>query len=220
MHVVPVRARLTFKDPISSITHFGGFLGAVAGMAWLWVDVVASIQGAAVAFYGATLVLLFLASSTYHFFDLGERGNDWLQRIDHAAIYLLIAGTYMPFLVACMSGGKLVAMASLVGIPAIAGVLVKLSGLKLPQAVDAGLYVALGWVIVFGGNDVFQKLSAAQLGLLFGGGLAYTLGAVIFAKEWPNPWPGVFAHHEVWHVCVLAGAASHFAAVRSVLVLS
>lgn len=217
MRVSEQATRLTFKDPVSATTHFLGLLLGLAGLV-LWLPgVVGPERFTAATLYGASLVLLFLASSTYHFFDLGTRGNAWLQRIDHAAIYLFIAGSYLPILVVCLSGTSRVVMLTLVLGLAVVGAVVKLCGVRLPDRVDTALYLALGWIVVLAARDVFAALSAGQFALLLTGGLSYTLGAVVYARERPDPWPGVFGHHEVWHLFVLLGAGAHFASVASLL---
>lgn len=208
--------RVTFRHPASATSHFAGLLLGLVGVVW-WLPRGAGAVRAASLVYGSSLLLLFLASSCYHFFDFGVRANRWLQRLDHAAIYLFIAGSYAPFLVVCLAGQVQLMMIGLVALLATAGVTLKLSGYRLPDRLDTGLYVAMGWAMVLVAGQLFDALSLGQLGLLFGGGLAYTVGAIVYAREWPDPWPDVFGHHEVWHLFVLAGACAHFAAVRSLL---
>jgi len=200
-----------FKDPVSAWTHFGGFWAALVGAAAL-VALCAhdAYKATAMAVYGASLAGLFLASSVYHFLDLGEHGNRWLRRVDHAAIFLLIAGSYLPPLLHFLDGSWRLGMMAAVGGIALAGVLLKTLWIDSPAWLGMGLYLGLGWLIVVPAHRILPQLTPAQLGWLVAGGLAYTLGAVIYAVRRPDPWPGRFGHHEIWHLMVLLGAGCHY----------
>ncbi len=206
------------KDPWSWATHFLGF---VAGMVGLIVLLMVSpddpLKWISASIYGGSMVLLFAASSIYHYYNLGERGNLWLQRIDHIAIFIFIAGSYVPILMHALDGLwrniVLGYIAALTGI----GIIIKALWMRCPAPVAAGMYVALGWALVPVAHIVLPNLSAAQLSWLVVGGLAYTIGAVIFSVERPDPLPGIFGHHEVFHLFVLAGAAAHYVMVFDLL---
>jgi len=206
------------KDPWSAATHFAGFLAAVVGLVFL---VLPPDQGpakvTAMALYGGSLVALFLASSVYHFLDLGHRGNRWLRRLDHSAIFLLIAGSYMPPIIHFLDGPMRITMLSVVGGIAVAGVLVKLAWIDSPTWLSLALYLALGWIVLVPIWWMLPHMAASTLALLIAGGVAYTVGAVVYAKQWPDPWPAVFGHHEVWHLFVLAGAGLHYACMFTLL---
>lgn len=207
-----------FKDPWSALTHFGGFVAALVGVVVLVVlSVHDPVKQAGMAVYGGSLALLFAASSAYHFLDLGQEGNRWLRRLDHAAIFLLIAGTYVPILLHTLDGAWRLGMLVTVGLLALAGVLLKLVWLESPTWLSVGTYLLMGWVVVVPAHRIFPALSAAQLSLLVAGGLVYTGGAAVYSLKRPNPWPGVFGHHEVWHLFVLVGAALHFALVLALV---
>jgi hemolysin III len=207
-----------FKDPVSSTTHFAGFwlaLGAAALLVWRAAGDPPRTAGMAI--YGASLVALFLASSFYHFFDLGPRGNRWLRRLDHSAIFFLIAGTAVPTLLLVLEGdGRLAALGLVLGL-AVAGALLKVFWLDCPDWLGMGLYLGLSAVVVVSGHPILPQLSGGALAWLLAGGLAYLLGAAIYARQWPDPWPGRFGHHEIWHLCVLAGAGSHYAFTYSLV---
>lgn len=206
-----VRFRI-FKDPVSSWTHFIGFwlaLVAVAALVWRVADDGTKATGMAI--YGFTLVTLFLASSLYHWLDIGERGNRWLRRLDHSAIFLLIAGTYVPPLLHLLDGTWRIAILSLVLGLAATGALLKVIWVGCPRWLDMALYFGLSAVVVVPAHKILPQLSGGALAWLVGGGLAYTLGAVVYARAWPDPWPGRFGHHEIWHLFVLAGAGAHYA---------
>jgi hemolysin III len=201
-----------FKEPASAWTHFVGLLLALVAAAVL----VARAAGdrtklVGMAVYGATLVAVFFASSVYHFFDLGRRGNRWLQRMDHAAIFLLIAGTCVPPLVHLLDGRFRIAFLLLVAGLAAAGALLKVVWIDCPPRLGLALYLGLAGAALLPARQIVPQLSPAALAWLVSGGAAYLLGAFVYARGWPDPWPGRFGHHEVWHLFVLAGAGAHYA---------
>ena len=199
------------KDPWSAATHFVGFLAAIVGLVFLVLPSAHSVpKVASMAIYGGTLVGLFLASTLYHFLDLGHSGNRWLKRLDHSAIFLLIAGSYMPPIVHLLDGTMRIVMLSVVGGIALLGIAVKLLWIDSPTWLSLSLYLALGWIVLVPSWWMLPQLAAGPLALLAAGGLTYTAGAVVYAKRWPDPWPRVFGHHEVWHLFVLGGALLHF----------
>ncbi len=208
------------KDPWSTYTHFAGFVAAIVGLVALlvatWGDAATMTSS---TIYGVSLALLFLASSAYHFFDLGESGNAWLRRLDHAAIFLLIGGTYVPSFMHLLDGAWRVTMLSVVGGLALLGVLFKLALFDGAQKSKAGtlMYVLLGWIVVIPAYKMYPVIPSSSLAWLVAGGLAYTVGAVVYARKWPDPWPETFGFHEVWHLFVLLGAGLHYGFVFSLL---
>lgn len=201
-----------FKDPASAWTHFLGFLVALAAAGALVIRAgVDRPRVASMLVYGGTLVALFLASSLYHFFDVGERGNRWLRRLDHAAIFLLIGGTSVPILLHLLSGNARFVTLGLVGLFAVGGCLLKLFWIDCPERLGLALYFAMSGLVLFSTLSELPRLPGVGLVLLVSGGVAYTLGAMVYARRWPDPWPGTFGHHELWHLFVLAGAGAHCA---------
>jgi hemolysin III len=163
--------------------------------------------------YSSTLVLLFSASATYHLVRGSPSVLGLLRKIDHAAIYLLIAGSYTPFCYNIFTGfwqwGLLVIVWSL----ALLGVLFKVFFMKVPRWLNTGLYLLLGWMAVIGLQEMLARLPVGALVWLCIGGLLYTLGAVIYAAKLLNFVPGRFGFHEVWHLFVILGATAHFVAI-------
>jgi hemolysin III len=162
--------------------------------------------------YGATLVLLFAVSAVYHrmYWPLSVRRV--IGRIDHAAIFLLIAGTYTPFclLIGPGAGHRLLA---LVWAGAAVGIAVVVWLTGTPKPVRASLYVLLGWFILPAVPAVRAGIGDGGLALLLVGGLFYTVGAAIYAARRPDPLPEVFGFHEIFHLLVVAAAACHFVVV-------
>ncbi len=207
-----------WKDPASFVTHFVGFVGALVGLiALIIVSPGPWLKSTSFVLYGASLALLFLASSAYHFFDLGEDGNLWLRRLDHSAIFLLIGGTYAPMMVHLLDGGWRVGMLVAIGVIALLGVTFKLTFFHAPRWLDAAMYVGMGWLVVIPGSQVFSSMPTDTLAWTVTGGILYTVGAVVYALKWPDPWPEKFGFHDVWHLFVLAAAGAHFMMVWSMI---
>jgi hemolysin III len=169
--------------------------------------------------YGGSLLLLFLTSAIYHRVSWPLSIRRVIGRIDHSAIFVLIAGTYTPFclLLGPGAGHRLLAA---VWAGAVAGILVVTVFTGTPKPLRAGIYVLLGWFIL----PVVPALRAAvgdeALALLFVGGAFYTAGAAIYALRRPDPFPAVFGFHEIFHLFVIAAATCHYlvvdAAVRAI----
>jgi hemolysin III len=159
--------------------------------------------------YGASLFALFCVSAVYHRLTWSRRARRIVSRIDHSAIYVLIAGTYTPLclLLGGPAGNALLAVA---WAGALLGIAKELLWTRAPKRLGVALYVLLGWLAA----PSFPALAAAIGGgavlLLLGGGLAYTIGAYVYATRRPNPFPRVFGYHEVFHALVVAAAAGHF----------
>ena len=210
--------RFIWKEPANALTHFAGFIAAIIGLVILLQhSPTDNAKIAGFAIYGASLIVLFLSSSSYHFFDFGENGNLWLRKGDHAAIFLLIAGTYIPAIIHLLDGAWRFWMLVSISTLAVMGVLFKFTWFHCPRWLDAVIYLAMGWMIVIPGARMFEHMTRGSLALLISGGLLYSLGAVVYATKKPNPWPGTFGFHEIWHCFVLAAAASHFGFMYSLI---
>ena len=172
-------------------------------------------QGAAAkwasAVFMATSLLLFGNSALYHRFDWGPRTRAVLKRIDHANILLLIAGTYTPIAVLALPTDKAIILLSLVWGGAILGILFRVFWIDAPRWLYVALYLVLGWAAVMYMVDLFQA-NAAMMILVIIGGVLYTLGAVVYALKRPNPWPGHFGFHEIFHVCTVLAFLCHWTA--------
>jgi hemolysin III len=168
-------------------------------------------QGAAV--YGATLVALFTVSAVYHRVIWPSAVRHLVGRIDHSAIFLLIAGTYTPFclLLGPGTGHRLLAA---VWVAAGAGIALVVAWKGIPKGLRAALYVLLGWFILPVIPALHRALGTPPLLLLGAGGLFYTVGAAVYAARRPDPFPRVFGFHEIFHLLVVAAAACHFLVVR------
>ncbi len=154
--------------------------------------------------FSLTMALMFGASALYHALRLGPKGLAWLRRLDHAAIYLFIAGSYTPFLwLALAPGGRAWALSLVWGL-ALLGVAFRLLFLQAPRGLYTLAYLGLGWLALL----FLPRLGLPPLSLyaLLGAGGSFTLGALVYTLKRPNPWPGRLGFHELWHLFVLLGA--------------
>ena len=163
--------------------------------------------------YSLTVCGLFGISALYHRLTWGERGYQIMRRLDHSMIFLFIAGTYTPFCVLLLSPGKATLVLSLIWAGALGGVALKSIWPHVPRWVGAPLYLALGWGAVAILPEVLHRGGVADLVLIAAGGVLYSVGAVFYALQRPNPWPTVFGHHEFFHACTLVAAICHHVAI-------
>ncbi len=208
-----VKAAMAEKPRLRGVLHHWAAVCAVGAGAVL-VSMAPDLKSAATgAIYAASLVVLFGISATYHRAHWSERGRARMRRLDHASIFILIAGTYTPAAVLGLPPEASTRLLSFVWGGALFGVLVSLLWVKAPKLLNAGLCVALGWVAVAYQREIRAALGNTELWLMLIGGAAYTVGAIAYATKRPNPWPGVFGYHEVFHAFTIVGAVAHFAAV-------
>jgi len=213
---VSVWIKQHIKDPVSSLTHAFGAVLALAGLIVLVQQSIYlkdDIRFFGTAVFGVSMVLLYTASSDYHWLLLDERGTLLLRKLDHAMIYILIAGTYTPYCLLAMDGTTKWAYLISIWVLAKAGILVKLVWFHAPRWLSTGFYIFMGWLAVWSLPNMAGNIPQAALNWTITGGLFYTLGAIIYIFRRPDPWPRVFGFHEIWHIFVLAGTASHFWAV-------
>ena len=160
--------------------------------------------------YGASLVALFSVSALYHRANWSPRAYLWMRRLDHSAIFLLIAGTFTP-LCLLLGDPRAHAMLAVVWAGAGLGVLRALVWPRAPRMVATALYLLLGWAALPLVPAMYRALGAGSIALLAAGGLLYSVGAVIYATRRPDPFPRVFGYHEVFHALVIAAAGLHYA---------
>lgn len=204
------------RDPVSGLTHLAAAVLSALGlglMLWLGRDSLPKML--ALLVYGVSLVLLFAASAAYHLVKAGPEVTQRLRKLDHSAIYLLIAGSYTPICLHFFSGFWRWGMVAVIWSLAVIGVIVKLFVIRAPRWLTAGVYLVMGWLSVMAIQEIVAKMPAPALVWLALGGLFYTVGAVIYIRKWPDFAPGVFGFHEVWHIFVILGALCHFIVIAA-----
>jgi hemolysin III len=201
---------MRIREPFNGASHLLGLLLAGAGTILLVRMANGPWQLTAFSVYGATLILLYGASTLYHMLPVSERPLRALRTLDHIAIYSLIAGTYTPIGLVTLHNRLGWALLAAVWLIAVAGIPFKLFFLDAPVWLSTSTYLAMGYLALVAVVPLARAVPLTGLLWLVAGGMAYTIGAVIYARKRPNPFPG-FGHHEIWHLLVLAGSACHFA---------
>jgi hemolysin III len=199
------------REPVNAYSHLVGLILAAAGTVVLLRLAHGPAQAVAFAVYGGSLILLYAASTVYHALPLPRHRLRALRTLDHIAIYFLIAGTYTPVALVTLHGPYGWALLAGAWTIAVAGIPFKIWWLDAPIWLSTGVYLGMGYMALLAAAPLAQAVSAGGLAWLAAGGVAYTIGAVIFSRERPNPFPGVFGHHEIWHILVLVGSGCHFA---------
>jgi hemolysin III len=202
---------MRIREPFNGISHLLGLLLAGAGTLLLLRLASRPEQLTAFSIYGCTLILLYGASTLYHSLPLSERPLRALRTLDHIAIYFLIAGTYTPIALLTLDNRLGTALLVLVWLIAVAGIPFKLFFLDAPVWISTATYLAMGYLALVALVPLARAVSLSGIIWLIAGGAAYSVGAVIYSNRRPNPFPGWFGHHEIWHLLVLAGSACHFA---------
>ncbi len=211
-------ASLTSDRPaLRGTLHLIAALLAVAGTVWLLLLADSPSGYVGGALFGTSLMLLYGTSASYHQVPWRSSWRRVVKRLDHAMIFVLIAGTYTPFcLDVHLAWG--IPMLAVVWTLAGAGILLKLIWPDGPRWLSVGLYVGLGWIALAAVSEVLSRYSAPPITLLLLGGALYTLGGIVYARQRPDPWPRVFGYHEVFHAFVVGGSAVHFAAVATYVI--
>jgi hemolysin III len=203
-----------FRDPFSGLSHLAGALVGGAGLLYLVSRPgLSDTTVAAVSIYGVSLVLLYLSSAAYHLLRVSPSRRARLRQLDHSMVPVFIAGTYTPLCVLGLHAPIGPAVLATIWALAVLGLLKGLYWIHSPRWVTAGVFVLMGWVIVLVAYPLYQAVPGSVFYLIFGGGGFYSLGAAIYAKKWPDPFPPHFGFHEIWHLFVLGGSACHFAAI-------
>jgi hemolysin III len=203
------------RPSLRGVVHQWSFFVALVAGAALVVWAPAGRATVACAVYAVALAGLLGTSAIYHRVTWKPRARAWLRRLDHAMIFVLIAGTYTPFALLVLDGT--LSDVVLVGVwsGAAAGIVFTLLWADAPKWLSAGAYVALGWFSIIAVPEITARAGAGALVLLAIGGLAYTAGAVVYARRRPDPRPATFGYHEIFHVLVVVAAAAHFSAVAA-----
>jgi hemolysin III len=205
--------QLRLREPVNALTHL---LGAVLSVVGLVALVMAAAQHGstrqivAVSIFGASLVMMYGVSALYH---ASSRGLGHFQRIDHVMIYVLIAGSYTPICLLVLGGSLGMALLITVWTLAALGVFQKIVWMHAPRWLSTALYLGMGWIAVVLVRPLITAGSRGFFLWLLAGGIAYSVGAVVYAKRWPRGRGKVFGSHEIWHLFVMAGSFAHYWAI-------
>lgn len=202
----------SLRPRLRGVLHQYAFFASLVAGSVLVLLAAGATETLAAAVFATALTVMFGTSTVYHRGTWRPEVRRWMRRADHAAVYLLIAGTYTPFALLALSGAWRVTLLTVAWSGCLVAILVKLFWVDAPKWLAAGLGLALGWA----GAGAFPGMVATRpgaLGLLAAGGLFYTAGAVVYARGRPDPVPAVFGYHELFHALVIAAAACQYAAV-------
>jgi hemolysin III len=192
----------------NAFTHAIGAMFAIYAIVMLAVNSATPVQKATTAIYGTMMFILFQSSTCYHAIT-HEKAKRVLRKIDHSAIYLMIAGTYTPILMMVIGYPNSIALTSITWYLAITGIIFSCMTLKF-KYLSTGLYLLMGWLGIFFAYNLWMKCPHSVIWLLLAGGLCYTLGSVFYLSKKKFM-------HTFWHLCVLAGAVLHYFCILELL---
>ncbi len=206
---------IRIKDPGSAITHFIALICAASCSAPLiYRAFISSGTQAAIsaAIFIVSMIFLYAASTAYHTFDISEKVNKILKKIDHSMISVLIAGSYTPVCILVLKGKTGMTLLAVVWSIAIVGIIIKMCWIYCPKWFSSVLYIAMGWACVATMSQLIDALSPAAFGWLLAGGIFYTVGGVIYALKLKlfNSKHKYFGSHEIFHLFVMAGSLCHY----------
>lgn len=167
----------------------------------------------AAAVFAGSVAACFGASALYHRVTWAPRQRLWMRRVDHAGVYLLIAGTYTPVSLFALHGNWRLVVLTVVWAGAVAAIVLKFAWVAAPRWLSAVIATALGWVAVVALPELVSHLDPAAVVLLVAGGLAYTCGAIVYASRRPDPAPAIFGYHELFHALTIVAVTCQYVAI-------
>jgi hemolysin III len=201
------------KPRLRGVSHLSMFpLAVLAAIPLLFIGETETARASALVF-GIGVAAMFGVSGFYHVVTWTPRARSWLARLDHAAVYGLIAATYTPFGLLVLDGAWRVTILAIVWTGALLAILMKLFWVGAPKWLSAAIGLGLGWAGVAAMPEIESEIGLAGLLFLAAGGLFYTVGGVVYALRRPNPVPGVFGYHELFHAFVIVAVALQYVAV-------
>lgn len=206
---------LPAREPFNTYSHL---IGAVVAVIWtvaLMLNASDSSLWHRISFliYGVTVFAMFSSSAVYHSINVSFKREEFFRLIDHIMIYLVIAGSYTPICAVVLEGEWRLWMLIGIWLFALFGILKKIFWLNAPRWFSTLLYLLMGWIAVIIFPQIWDSLPHGFAYWIAIGGLCYTIGAIIYVIEKPDPKPETFGFHEIWHIFVMGGAFSHFWAI-------
>jgi hemolysin III len=205
------------REPINGLTHLAGailsFVALIAMVIKSAMTTTSTLTIAAVIVFGVSMILLYAASATYHMVIAKDKVISFLRRLDHSMIFILIAGTYTPYCLISLNGVTGWVLFSLVSAIAVFGVVFKLVWFHCPRWLSTGLYIGMGWLMIFFAAPLAENLHSSGLFLLVLGGILYTIGGVIYGAKPKFLELKYMGHHEIFHIFIMLGTLAHFLSV-------
>lgn len=212
------------KDPGSAITHFIGMLMAMFASVPLLIKAFSGGRDVYLCslVFAISMILLYGASTMYHSFDRGERVNKVLKKLDHAMIFVLIAGSYTPVCLLVIGGRTGLVLLGLVWGVGLLGIIFKMFWVTCPKWLSSVMYIAMGWMCVMAFSPIINNMTKVEFAWLLAGGIIYTVGGVIYAIKTPrvkayNERHKFFGTHEIFHIFVMVGSMCHFILIYQVI---
>jgi len=201
------------KPRFRGVSHFYALFVAAVAAVVLVVTAPSGLATFGASVYAITLVGMFAASALYHRGTWSPSTARRLLQLDHTAIFLLIAGTATPIALLAMDGVERVVLLTAVWLIAAAGIAFEWMPIAAPRGYVTTIYLFLGWIGTFAFVPLYDATGWWGVGLIALGGLSYTIGAIVHAARWPDPWPDTFGYHEIFHVFVILAALLHYCAI-------
>jgi hemolysin III len=201
------------KPRLRGVLHQAAFFAALVAAPLLIIGADGSRERFAAAVFAGSVVLCFGASALYHRVTWSPRTRLWMRRIDHAGVYLLIAGTYTPVSLFALHGKWRIVVLTIVWAGSVAAIVLKFAWVGAPKWLAAAIGLALGWVAVAALPQLISHLDPAAVFLLVIGGLAYSAGAIVYARRRPDPAPAVFGYHELFHALTIVAVTCQYIAI-------
>jgi hemolysin III len=199
------------SDLVNFYSHFLGAVASLAGYVVLLCNSSGSVTKIVLStIYSLCAVFLFACSAIYHGQKAGEDERNLWRRLDHIAIFFMIAGSYTPVSYLYLDGWWRWGIIGAQWLLVIFGLVFTLVYMHGPRWLTTVIYVLMGWMLLIPLNQLLAAMPSHSILLLFGGGIAYTLGAVFYTIKKPNPFPGIFGFHEIFHLLVVLGATLHY----------
>ncbi len=206
------------KPRLRGVLHQAAFVIAVVLAPLLIVGADGARARFAAAVFAGSVAACFGASALYHRVTWKPRARLWMRRVDHAGVYLLIAGTYTPVSLLALRGAWRPVVLTIIWAGAAAAIVLKFVWVAAPKWLAAAIGIALGWVAVVVLPQLIGRVNLAAVILLVAGGLAYTAGAVVYVRRRPDPVPAVFGYHELFHALTIVGVACQYVAIAFFIV--
>jgi hemolysin III len=218
IHDVSPAPAILVKPMLRGWSHVLAFAVLAAMGGWLIASATGTARGPLLMIvYVAGTGAMFGISSLYHRLPWSPSARARMSKLDHCTIFLAIAGAYTPMAVVALHGWHRPSVLWTAWLGAAVGITLQWVPFHLPRWAFAAVYVVVGWAAAPSFGELYSGLGILGFMLVLGGGLAYTIGALIYARKRPDPWPRVFGFHEVFHACTIIGAGLHFAAMAAVV---